>query len=114
MEYSSSAGWGQAEPSYICNEKWVCIHDGICYVWQTSGCSKSCQGFTDIKAPDINRNQCSLGAELFIVMWSLDQKLVLMFLKLVVIEIIKLEVAFISKDIIVESKKEGILKDQMS
>lgn len=47
-------------------------------------------------------------------MWSLDQKLVLMFLKLVVIEIIKLEVAFISKDIIVESKKEGILKDHVS
>lgn len=48
------------------------------------------------------------------MMWKLNQKLVLMFLKLVVIEIIRVGFAFISKDIIVEGKNEGILKDHMS
>lgn len=43
------------------------------------------------------------------MMWNLDLKLVLMFLKLVVIGIIKGGVAYISEDIIVESKNEGIL-----
>lgn len=64
--------------------------------------------------PDTNRNQCIPDAELYIVMWNLDQKLVLMFWKLKAIEIIKVGLAFLSKDTTVESKNKGMVKGHMS
>lgn len=48
------------------------------------------------------------------MMWNLDQKLVPMFLKLVVIETVKVGVVFIFEVTIVESENKGILKDHMS